>query len=548
MKKITKMLLSLSMLLLLSFTLNVNAQDCYSPTYPSGSNLVPNPSFDGDFASQTGWAKAWTNFDPKSTENSCGTDTTGSLFLKGNCWPDGGVLEFDSGIAIVPGHRYQIIAHIKNETAADNAFNFHLPSGIWDLAATNNHPTDDAFLVGIPNGTGWVLFDQTITAGANASGNVKLLFMSCDGFVASTIDDLIYLDNFEIYDLDQEAPALTVSKTKLLFNESNTQLTFEVTGNNLNEDITLIAPTGISLDIASISYATASTPTTVTATWDASANIMNQEINIFSGYDASANVNVIASIDSPCFTPLDANLNLISDPTVMDRSNFGGWGDVTIAVDAEGACGATSALLTITGEGTYSNGGCAFDINGITFAPNTQYGLQAKMKTVGGHIAFKLINGGADTFFDDNSNSPLIEVNTSDAWVTISNTFTTGADPTNLSITFNSADLVTNAFASEVHIDNLELYDMATLSVDSPNKNTLNVRVYPNPAKNVLNIDTSSNVSKLNIYDVFGRTVISKDSFGKSNLKSIDVSNLSSGTYILHATIDNQNQVIKFIK
>ncbi|GAA4306866.1 T9SS type A sorting domain-containing protein [Aestuariibaculum suncheonense] len=540
MKKITRSFLVV-MLLLLGITFHANAQ-CYSPTYSGGTNQVANPSFDGDFASQTGWTKGWTNFDPKSTENSCIDDTTGSLYLKGNCYPNGGVLEYNSGIPIVAGHRYRIIASIKNETAASNAFNFHLPSNIWDLADTNNH-SSATYLVGIPQTTGWTTFDQTIMAGSNASGNVQFLFMSCDGFVNSAETDFIYLDNLEIYDIDASLPTITVSKSKLSFNESNTQLTFEVTGNNLNQNITLTPPTGITLDVTTISYATASTPTTITATWDTNANIINQNINITSD-STSKLVNIIASIDSGCFTPLNATLNLISDPTMMDRSNYGGWGNVAVAINQDGACGATSALMTVTSTGKYGDGGAAFDINNITYEPNTQYGIQFKIKTVGGYVALKLIDG--DATFDDNS-SNLLEINTSDTWVTGSYQFTTGANVGNLAITFNSADLVTNTtFATEVHLDNLELYNMSTLSTNTPGKNNLSFKVSPNPVTDILNINTNLKISKVTVYDLLGRTVIPNITLGDS--KSIDVSSLNSGTYILRATIEGKTQVIKFIK
>lgn len=174
----------------------------YAPTQ-AGTNLVANPSFSGTFAEATGFSKGWTKFDPKSTENFCAdnvADTSGSVYLKGGCYPDGGVLEYTSGVAIIPNHRYQIKAMIKNSTAADNVFNFVLPNSVWNLA-DNDNSGNSQHLVNIPNSSGWVQFSKIITAGPNASGTLKFLFMSCDGFVGSTTSDFIYLDNFEIYDL-----------------------------------------------------------------------------------------------------------------------------------------------------------------------------------------------------------------------------------------------------------------------------------------------------------------------------------------------------------
>ncbi|MBA0882952.1 DUF4998 domain-containing protein [Flavobacterium undicola] len=174
----------------------------YAPTQ-SGTNIVANPTFAGTFAQATGWTREWTNFDPKSTENFCvdnTDDTSGSVYLKGSCYPNGGVLKYTSGVAIIPNHRYQIKAMIKNPTAGDGAFNFVLPNSVWKNV-DNDNSGNSQYLVSIPNSTGWVQFSKIITAGAGASGTLQFLFMSCDGFVNSTISNLIYLDNFEIYDL-----------------------------------------------------------------------------------------------------------------------------------------------------------------------------------------------------------------------------------------------------------------------------------------------------------------------------------------------------------
>lgn len=174
----------------------------YAPTQ-SGTNLVANPTFAGTFAEATGFSREWTNFDPKSTENFCADnpdDTSGSVYLKGGCYPNGGVLKYTASVAIIPNHRYQIKAMIKNSTAADGAFNFVLPNSVWNNV-DNDNSGNSQYLVSIPNSSGWVQFSKIITAGPSASGTLWLLFMSCDGFVSSTTSDLIYLDNFEIYDL-----------------------------------------------------------------------------------------------------------------------------------------------------------------------------------------------------------------------------------------------------------------------------------------------------------------------------------------------------------
>ncbi|MEL0455897.1 T9SS type A sorting domain-containing protein [Flavobacteriaceae bacterium SZ-1-7] len=172
--------------------------DCFTPTFPSG-NMVANPSMIGPFTALTDFSREWTNFDPKTdTEDACGT-SFGSIYLKGTCYPNGGVLKWDSGVEIKPNTSYRILAKIKNETAASSdVFNFCLNSATWDL--TTNDTTGNQTLVPIPTGSGWVTFDQTITTGPGAFGNVGFLIMSCDSADLGLIEDLLYIDHFEVYD------------------------------------------------------------------------------------------------------------------------------------------------------------------------------------------------------------------------------------------------------------------------------------------------------------------------------------------------------------
>ncbi len=219
--------------------------DCYSATYASG-NLVTAPSFSGDFSTLTQLNKGWTNFDPKSTEDAC-DDASGSIYLKGGCYPNGGVIDFQSGTAILPSTAYRIVAQVKNETAATGAFNFVLPNAEWDLEDTDNHTTDQ-YLVNIPKTTGWERFDKVVTSGAGATGNVKFLFMSCDGHVGSLNSDEIYLDHLEVYEVpNTEAGAYGISFTSGSLNETFDINTLSYTA-TLPSGTTEVTPTVTTID------------------------------------------------------------------------------------------------------------------------------------------------------------------------------------------------------------------------------------------------------------------------------------------------------------
>ena len=75
------------------------------------------------------------------------------------------------------------------------------------------------------------------------------------------------------------------------------------------------------------------------------------------------------------------------------------------------------------------------------------------------------------------------------------------------------------------------------------------VALYPNPAKNTLTISDASNSANasIEITDISGRIVKSLNA-GFSNELVINVSELTSGNYILKLKSENGTAVKKFIK
>ena len=67
--------------------------------------------------------------------------------------------------------------------------------------------------------------------------------------------------------------------------------------------------------------------------------------------------------------------------------------------------------------------------------------------------------------------------------------------------------------------------------------------IYPNPAKNLINIDTASEIEKIDIYNSLGQRVNSV----VGNKKEVDVSTLSNGIYFLNITTTDQFQTVKRI-
>jgi len=80
-----------------------------------------------------------------------------------------------------------------------------------------------------------------------------------------------------------------------------------------------------------------------------------------------------------------------------------------------------------------------------------------------------------------------------------------------------------------------------TLGVDDQNQ--LDISIYPNPVIDKLFIQGLSNPTKISVYDILGKLVLSK-----TTSSEINVDNLQSGIYILKI-VDNQKEIVrKFIK
>lgn len=72
------------------------------------------------------------------------------------------------------------------------------------------------------------------------------------------------------------------------------------------------------------------------------------------------------------------------------------------------------------------------------------------------------------------------------------------------------------------------------------------IKVYPNPVTDILTISNSELISKVEVIDMLGRT-ISSNIINDLETK-LEVSNLSTGTYLVQVTIDNSFETFKIIK
>ncbi len=96
--------------------------------------------------------------------------------------------------------------------------------------------------------------------------------------------------------------------------------------------------------------------------------------------------------------------------------------------------------------------------------------------------------------------------------------------------------------ANEVFYDNIELRAVTAASVENVFASKL--RVYPNPANQFVNISSEREINKVNVYSLTGKRVITTSTLNNNRL---DVSNLSSGIYMMKLTSGNLTASKKLI-
>jgi len=88
----------------------------------------------------------------------------------------------------------------------------------------------------------------------------------------------------------------------------------------------------------------------------------------------------------------------------------------------------------------------------------------------------------------------------------------------------------------------LNLYTNNTLSSSDFSQNNLDVKLYPNPVRDILNIEIEKDIQSIEVYNIQGQKILS------SNQKQINVSDLAAGMYMVRIQdIDNNIATKKIV-
>jgi len=168
------------------------------------------------------------------------------------------------------------------------------------------------------------------------------------------------------------------------------------------------------------------------------------------------------------------------------------------------------------------------------------------------------------SFKFSNWNNTAGETNAYEYTATNANVLTTGSEGTWISIDIpftalncintppgnacpsvsDFAQFVITSNLDIVYYDNLYLHKNTVL--DTENFEVSKVKMYPNPATNVLNIEALASIEKVAVYNLLGQQVISETP--NKELVTLDVSTLQMGVYVVKTTVDGNVSSTRFIK
>lgn len=114
------------------------------------------------------------------------------------------------------------------------------------------------------------------------------------------------------------------------------------------------------------------------------------------------------------------------------------------------------------------------------------------------------------------------------------------------SFTVSDLNFNVTSFVSNPGFDVICKIGNSTLKNDEINENP-QISIYPNPVKNILNIESVDRIKEVNIADLSGKKVYQKSKINQNRIK-IETKNLHRGVYIIKIKTDKEIKSTKFIK
>lgn len=226
-------------------------------------------------------------------------------------------------------------------------------------------------------------------------------------------------------------------------------------------------------------------------------------------------------------------------------------------------CAGETATLTATGGISYDwypNGPMSINTNSIVISPTITTTYTVEGTDANGCINYAIITQSINPL-------PIVQVSTSNTLICVGETsiltasggmfydwFPDGPMGLNTNSIVISPTVSTTYTVEGIDNNGCKNYAIITQSVslctsveENISINKILISVFPNPAKDIINIQSiSDGVTTIEITDILGKIVFTEELFKQNN--SINIENYSNGLYIIKASNKNQTQIIKLIK
>ncbi|WP_243349157.1 T9SS type A sorting domain-containing protein [Parabacteroides sp. FAFU027] len=385
----------------------------------NASSVIVNPSFESDLA--TGWTNVG-SFVRQSNTSFTKKDGTNYVEKWINSGSSLSGLKLSQVIKNLPNGIYLVTASAMATQQTGGTY----PGGAFLYA--NNQQTE-------------VFSTNDYSVTTTVTNNTLEI-----GYNVVSTGNWVAIDNFRLSYISDGSPYVVLTPGALLFDGVNLSKTFNVSGGNLTSNLSLSAPTGITLNKTSLTPAEVAAGSTVTATFDGTTSITAGSISATTG-SVTRTITVNASADAGCFTPLYTNLtNMIANPYMNDLSVYtNSWGATSVVTGSDAYCGYGA------GKVTGANGGSITTSN-YTWTPGHTYRMKAMINTTG------VFQFGFQNTYADGTNATYEQqlTSTDGVWQPVDFTITAGTNATSGFVYFNNWSRTGTLGL----IDNWELYDI----------------------------------------------------------------------------------------
>ncbi|NLO70357.1 MAG: T9SS type A sorting domain-containing protein [Porphyromonadaceae bacterium] len=243
---------------------NFSEGTCFEPLYIDKENLIKDP-FLNSLATYAGWGNREIISDERAY-------CFRSVFVDGKC---GGSLDYHLTGIVKPYTTYRVRAKVSTNGTGTGKI------GISGLGIPNVYQPFES------EAGEYITVDFVFTAGGSLN-NPNMYLNSCESETATEL----YLDNYEMYELDD--PAIIIDPKVLSFDSMHSLDSVFVLGQNLTENITITVPSGVTIEENTIDATEAASGLFVKFTYDKAFDITGGEVTFTSG-DLSKTLTVNAS-------------------------------------------------------------------------------------------------------------------------------------------------------------------------------------------------------------------------------------------------------------